>query len=339
MRGRRAFRRASALLALTLLALAAPRPASADAVAWQQWQRLPAVVDVGGPRADGTLVAVAAGQLFLIAPDGATTPFARGGDGFSGSVDGEPYLVVSPGLPADATGCAFQPDDVYVLDLVGAPPGVIRVDPSGHASHVVSIPQVETLGGIAFDTVGRFGYRLLVTGTRQGRQLVLAVDCQGGLAVVTDAAPAMEGGMAVAPATFGAFAGDLVGADENSGQVWAIDPDGTARLVASPGLPVGGDTGVESLGFAPSGFVASGAAYLADRGTANNPFPGTDSILRLTSDVLAGVQDGDLLVATEGGATTVAIHCEASCSVMPVAEGPAGGHVAHGEGHLVLVAE
>jgi hypothetical protein len=143
----------------------------------------------------------------------------------------------------------------------------------------------------------------------------------------------------VAPAEFGSFGGDLIAADELSGQVWAIGPDGTVRSVLVPELPAGPDTGVESLGFVPRGFGAGGFAYLADRGTPGNPFPGTDAILRLSSASLrsAGVQDGDLLVATEGGGTTVAIRCAATCAAHPVAAGPAGGGVGHIEGHLTLV--
>ena len=129
---------------------------------------------------------------------------------------------------------------------------------------------------------------------------------------------------------------DLIGADENSGQVWAIDPNGKASLVVISGLPSGGDTGVESEGFVPPGFIAGrGFAYLADRGTPNNPFPGTDSILRISATALAsaGIQDGDLLVATEGNGTTIAVRCAETCSVLPAAQGTNGGHI---EGHIAF---
>ena len=134
------------------------------------------------------------------------------------------------------------------------------------------------------------------------------------------------------------FGGALIAPDENSGQMWAIDPSGNASLIAVPNLPTGGDTGVESLGFVPPGFSTGGAAYLADRATPNNPFPGTDSLLRLSSAALvsAGVEDGDLLVSTEGGGTTVAIRCAATCSVSQVALGTPGGHI---EGHVTVVAD
>jgi hypothetical protein len=295
------------------------------------------VVDVGGPRRDGRLVVAAAGRLALLAADGTATPFATGDDGYAGSTDGEIYFVVTPGLPTDPSGCAFVQDDVYILDLA-SPPGVARVDAAGRATRAATLPGLDTLNGIAFDTTGDFGYRLLVTGSGQNRTVVSAIDCQGAVTTIADPAPTVEGGLAVAPASFGPFAGDLIAPDENSGQLWAIAPDGTSHQLARPNLPAGGDTGVESLGFVPTPF-GSGFAYLADRATANNPFPGTDSILRLSFDALraAGVQGGDLLVATEGGGATVAVHCDtASCTVVPVADGPAGGRTGHIEGHLLL---
>jgi hypothetical protein len=77
---------------------------------------------------------------------------------------------------------------------------------------------------------------------------------------------------------------------------------------------------------------------MADRATANNPHPGTDSLLRLDAGQLtrAGVREGDLLVGTEGGALTIGVRCAQSCRVFGVAQGST---VAHGEGHLLLVAD
>ena len=104
------------------------------------------------------------------------------------------------------------------------------------------------------------------------------------------------------------------------------------------GNPQGGDIGVESAGFVPPGFAAGGWAYLADRGTPGNPHPGTDSVLRVSARDLrrAGVQEGDLLVASEGGGVTVAVRCKPACSVREVAVGPPAGHI---EGHLLAVAD
>jgi hypothetical protein len=321
-------------LASLALALGLAAPASADQAAWEQWQHLPGIVDVGA-RGDGSLVVMAAGRLYQVTRSGAASPFASGADGFNASADAESYFVVAPALAVDDAACAWSAEDLFVLDL-NAAPSVDRVDPAGHASHFATLPNVDTLGGIVLDTTGSFGHRLLVTGGHQDHTTVFAIDCRGVSTVLTDAAPTVEGGLAVAPPTFGQFSGDLIAPDENSGQVWAIDPAGVATLVSVPNLPVGGDTGVESAGFVPPGFSAGGAAYLADRGTANNPFPGTDSLLRLSSAALAsaGVEDGDLLVSTEGGGTTVAIRCAATCTVTQVALGTPGGHI---EGKIALV--
>jgi hypothetical protein len=145
----------------------------------------------------------------------------------------------------------------------------------------------------------------------------------------------MEGGIAVAPASFGRYGGDLIAPSETSGRVYAIRPDGTVATVAVSGLPHGGDIGVESAGFVPPRFGPGGAAFLADRYSRGNRHPGTNSMLRLPGPALlkAGARAGDLLVATEAGARTILVHCARSCTVRYVAAGPA---VTHAEGHIVF---
>src|SRR5438105_367530 len=64
------------------------------------------------------------------------------------------------------------------------------------------------IDGIAFDRTGAFAHRLLVTVNRGTKTAVLAVDCHGNLSTIARSAPRVEGGIAVAPATFGHFAGD-----------------------------------------------------------------------------------------------------------------------------------
>ena len=327
------FRTCLATLGLAWACMAAP--ASADQAAWEEWQHVPGIVDVGA-RADGSLLVMAAGRLYLVTNTGGTIPFAAGPDGFKGDPNAESYFVVAQNLAVDGASCNWNADDVFVLDLA-SPPGIARVDPAGHASRFATLGGVDTLGGIALDTTGQFGYRLLVSGTHNTNQTtVFAIDCQGSSTRLTDSAPQVEGGIAVAPPTFGQFAGNLIAPDENTGQVWAIDPNGGVSRVAAPNLPTGGDTGVESEGFVPAGFSAGGFAYLADRGTPNNPFPGTDSLLRVSADALtsAGIEEGDLLVATEGNGTTIAIRCSDTCSVIQAAQGTNGGHI---EGHIIAV--
>src|SRR5262249_36197680 len=147
-------------------------------------------------------------------------------------------------------------------------------------------------------------------------------------------APRVEGGIAVAPRSFGRFAGQLIAPDEIGGGLIAIDASGRASTVVDSGLAAGGGIGGESVGFVPKRLRGS-AAVLAGRGTPGNPRPGTDSILTIPGEALvsAGVRAGDLLVATEGGADTIAVRCRRTCTVRRIADGPV---VAHAEGHIVF---
>ncbi len=87
------------------------------------------------------------------------------------------------------------------------------------------------------------------------------------------------------------------------------------------------------MGFVPHGW--HGNVYFADRITKGNPHPGTDNLLALTSDSLTGlgVKEGDLLSATEGGATLIDVRCTTTCTVQPLITIATK---AHGEGHLIF---
>ncbi|HET9782688.1 MAG TPA: hypothetical protein VFR33_13020 [Candidatus Dormibacteraeota bacterium] len=313
------------LLAGVLAGVLTAWPATvAAAEGWQQWQTVPGVFDVGGPRADGSLVVAGSGRLYTLTSGGALTPFARGED-----PGAEAYLADSPGV-----GC-FPKDQIFVLRL-HAPIGVTRISADGSSSAPFANVDLPSLNGIAFDTAGFFDHRLLVTGPVNGKTEVAAIDCNGSVQVITASAPVAEGGLAVAPIGFGGFDGDLIMPDELSGIIWAIAPDGSSSQVVNSGLPKGQDTGVESVAFAPPGLIAGGGyVYYSDRLTAGNPHPGTDHVLRLSSADLAssGVHDGDLLAATEGGASMIDVRCEAACHVFSVVPLPTS---AHGEGHLVF---
>ena len=310
-----------------------PRAALA-APAWEEWQTVPGVFDLGGPRSDGSLLVAGSAALYTLSPDGTLTSYARGPGGYSDDPGAEAYLAVSPGLTG-AAGCAFAKDDTFILRL-HAPLGVTRVDATGSQTAQFAGVAVPSLNGIAFDTTGQFNHALLLTGPVNGKTEVAAIDCAGGVQVITKTAPVVEGGIAVAPSTFGAFGGDLIAPDELSGLIWAIAPDGSAKRVVSSGLPKGGDIGVESVAFVPTGFTSrGGSVYYSDRATPGNPHPGTDHVLRLASAdlVAAGVQDGDLLAATEGGASMIDVRCTDKCQVTPVVSSPS---TAHGEGHLAF---
>jgi hypothetical protein len=301
---------------------------------WDQFRHLPGVVDFAGPRGDGSFTVAAAGRLFTLSRADAVQPFARGPGGYSTPIGPEPYIAMTTSDHVAGTSCSFANGAVFALEP-GSHQGIIMIGADGRASRFVSIPASVALNGIAFDSTGHFGHKLIVTARNHTGSTVLAIDCAGGVRAITTHGPVTEGGVAVAPASFGRFAGDLVAPAETIGLVYAIGPDGAVSTLAVSGLPHGGDIGVESAGFVPPGFGASDSAYLADRFSKGNRHPGTDSILRLPGNELtkAGVRPGDLLVATEGSAQTIAVHCASSCTVRYIAIGPA---VAHGEGHIVF---
>ena len=320
-------------------AAAGPSPSTpSKVVSWAKWRHLEGVFDLG-LEVDATgLIAQGSELFFTVKPSGTITAINSGGS-YRGVAGFEAYFAVSAGEPA-AGPCRFQHGAIYVINPRSTRQ-VLEVDPrTGHPLPFATVPGADSLTGIAFDGAdGRFGdHPLLVTGPAGSREVVAAIDCHGEVNVITKSAPRMEGGISVAPDTFGAHAGELIAADEISGDIIGIKPSGATSKVANLAHPAGPDLGVDSSGFVPRGFFqGGGSAYLADRGTANNPHPGTDSILRLTSAQLeaAGVLEGDLLVATEGGGATKDVACGVACSLRAIAAGPATGHI---EGHIVFLA-
>jgi hypothetical protein len=323
-------------LSLLLLTLLTTVRANAADVAWQPTVTIPGVFDIGGPRTDGSLVVAGSGRLYLVSPGGQVQAFAAGPGGYADDAGAEAYLTVSPGVHVRRGGCDFLPNEVFVL-RIHAPMGITRVSQAGQASSFVNLG-LQSLTGITFDTTGSFGFRLLASGTVNGKTVIAAIDCNATVQFITRNAPALEGGIAVAPTTFGPFGGALIAPDELSGNIYAIAPDGSVAVVAKSGLATGGDIGVEGVGFVPTGFGGGGHVYFSDRGTPNNPHPGTDHLLRLSAaDVMAaGVQEGDLLAATEGGGSMIAVHCAAACALSTVV-GTAT--TAHGEGHIGFTLE
>ena len=290
---------------------------------WVGFVHVPRALDVVGPLTDGSTVVAANAHLFVMNSGTALRPFpgrymSPGGE--------EPYIALSP-------GGRFGTGTVYALRLT-AGRGVVAIASGGGVRRFARLTATGLIDGIAFDQTGDFGHRLLVTITDGARTTVDAIDSQGAVTTITKRAPHIEGGIAVAPATFGRFGGDLILPDENSGKLFAVTPAGKSMLVAFSELPHGGDVGVESVGFVPS---ATADALVADRLTPGNPHPGDDVLLRIGASALAasGVRPGDLLVATEGGALTDALSCTAAgCTVRYVADGPSQAHV---EGHIAFI--
>src|SRR2546430_17435896 len=133
------------------------------------------------------MVVAGSGRLYRVGPAGTFMPLAAGQHGYSEDAGGEAYLSVSPGLHVPSAGCDFARDDVFVLRL-HQPIGVTRIDASGTAAPFASVPGVESLGGIAFDTTGRFGSRLLGSGPAHGRTTIAPTDFRGGVQMRTSSA-------------------------------------------------------------------------------------------------------------------------------------------------------
>src|SRR5580704_12002949 len=245
--------------------------------AWVVFRHLPGVVDLSGPRSDGSFLVAAAGRLLVLGRDGTLNPFARGAGGYLTAAGTEPYLVLTSSDQVRGTRCSFGNDTAFAIEP-GARPGVIMISGRGRARRFASLPPGRSLSGIAFDTTGRFGHRLLVTTGYGGRTTIFGIGCDGRLSAIAAGAPAVEGGITVAPAAFGRFGGDLIAADEASGRVYAVDPAGQVITLARPALPAGGYIGLYSTCFVPP---RAAAACLADRFSSRNKHPGDNAILQM----------------------------------------------------------
>lgn len=309
--------------------------ASEPTIDWIGLQHATKVVDLAGPGPHGSIFVAANGRLKVMSAGGAIRPFAPG---YSASPGLEPYMALSSGQPVAGANCSWPAGDLYALRLTNQ--GITVVTPKGRVSKFVALQANGLENGIAFDRTGRFGHRLLVTATTTTKQAtgvttLYAISCNGRVQVLTRSGPRVEGGMVVAPSTFGHFAGDLLAPDEYSSKVYAFTPNGQTRLVVRTGVPSGGDIGTESLGIVPADF---GAALVSDRSyPPDKANPGDNLILKVSQGALraAGVKPGELLAVSEGGADSVVVRCSSTCRARYIGRGP---HRAHIEGHIVFTA-
>ena len=321
----RGLRSAVAAAGLGVLGLWAPTAAGGAPTPpeWETWLAVPGVVDVAGPRADGALIVATAGGLLAVPTDRDTTPGPAEPTGM-----GSPTAIaLSPGLDVAGAACRFGAGEVFALDASTSPPAVVAVDATGQGMRFAELAQFERLTGIAFDTTGRFGNRLLVAGRRGDRTGIVALDCRGQASSVTEDAPHLDGGIAVAPERFGDFGGDLIGVEEGTGEVVFVRADATSGVVVATGLPTGPEVGPRSLGFVPEGFNRrGGSAFVADAGAGASSRPRSGGLRRLSSEGLApiGIDDNDLLVAGGVGGPTVVVRCREGCRVLPLGRTPGG---------------
>jgi hypothetical protein len=151
----------------------------------------------------------------------------------------ETRCVVSPGghsFPAHLIFCHTPDNRIYQLSRNGKRVSVFATLPNTSQSD----------GALAFDSVGRFGYRLVAATGRSGHSKpgggsVYTIGANGHVRFVGNyAGPGGSDEIAIAPRGFGAVAGwALLGPDPgaSNGAILAINPRGRSRTLAK--LPTG----------------------------------------------------------------------------------------------------
>ena len=202
----------------------------------------------------------------------------------------ETRCVVSPGghgFPARQIYCHVPDNRIF------------RLSPDGRTIRLfASLPTTTTSDGmLAFDTVGRFGYRLIAATGRSGEStqggVVYTVGPRGGVhRVGRYAGPGGADQVVVAPARFGRVGGMAlltVDAGASGGTVVAVGPRGRTHTIAR--LPDGPNPiAVISRRSGPS--AAAAGLYVADTNTRNVYFASAAQLRRYTGDVLVGTELG-----------------------------------------------
>jgi Tol biopolymer transport system component len=173
-------------------------------------------------------------KVLSVSSNGTVTTFATLPS--TGNADTERYLAQSPGTNGWPVG------EIYVT--VGR--NIYQISPDGSSvTSCVALPPPTPNGetSITFDTVGTFGFNMLLS-DRTGPVWSVTPDCVLSPVAIGNFFRQIEG-IAVAPLAWAPFSGQLVGANEFSNQVYALDP---SNMLVSP---VGTWTGPEAAVFVP----------------------------------------------------------------------------------------
>ena len=208
----------------------------------------------------------------------------------------ETRCIRSPGrkgFPPDVIFCHSPDNKIYEISPDGSSVTVFATLPAPYP------PAAD--GALAFDSVGRFGYRLVAaTGRSGGAQpaggLVYTIDAHGTVRQLGSyPGPGGADELVIAPREFGPVAGDaLLSVDAGaSGAVVAVDPSGRTRTIAT--FPKGASP------IAPITQVPAGA------GGTRGPAPGfyltddTSSDTYMAPAAPLAPYTGDVIVGTESG--------------------------------------
>jgi hypothetical protein len=207
----------------------------------------------------------------------------------------ETRCILSPGshgFPPGAIFCHSPDNKIYEISPDGANKTVFASLPAPYP------PAAD--GALAFDSVGRFGYRLLAATGRSGGLkpaggVVYAIDPSGHVQQVGSyAGPGGADELVIAPRRFGSVAGDAllpVDAGASGGAVVALDPSGGTRPIATLRL------GLNPIAVIPKLPSATGRTrapfpglYINDDKTGYTYMAPAASLARYAGDVIVGTE-------------------------------------------------
>jgi hypothetical protein len=225
-------------------------------------------------------------------------------DLFSGNASGGP-LQPFANLPdmTEETRCVVAPAGYgfTASDIFCHIPDnrVFRISADGKTvTQFASLPTTDTSDGmLAFDTVGKFGHRLVAATGRSGDASVtggsvFTIDPSGNVQHVGDyPGPGGADGLAIAPAGFGSLAGAAlltVDPGPSAGTVVSVDAKGNTRTIAH--LPDGPNPIVAIAARTTSALGAKPGFYVADTNTHNVYFASAAELAPYAGAVLVGTE-------------------------------------------------
>jgi hypothetical protein len=204
----------------------------------------------------------------------------------------ETRCILSPGthgFPSGAIFCNSPDDKIYEISADGTHVSVFATLPAAY-------PPAED-GALAFDNVGKFGYRLVAATGRSGAPTpsggsVYTIDPSGTVQLVGSyAGPGGADEVSIAPASFGAVAGEaLLSVDPgpSSGTIVAMDAVGHTRTIATL------DDGANPLVVIPprsrTGGVPEAGLYLTDDVTGFVYVAPAAQLRAFAGDVIVGTE-------------------------------------------------
>ena len=214
----------------------------------------------------------------------------------------ERYLAIAP---SSAITAGFSPNDIFVTE--GSVVYKVRPDGLGVTTFATLTGCGYDHSGITFDHEGSFGYNIMVTCPSGD---IWRVDSTGTPFLVANLGLGVADyeGPAVAPMSFGTYAGQLLVADEDNGVVHAIASGGPENpgTVTPNVFHFFGAEGVVVIPDTPCSFGSSNAVLLSALQQQN-------SIFKLSSSDFTGAGlGGDILIVSEEGAGILREHWNGS---------------------------